>query len=238
MRAFENTVATKEQLGANLQAHFAADHFRQGRYWEGGKGCAVGCSLVDFGGKPDNHADYERLFGIPRVLARLEDGIFEGLPIEDAKTWPLRFVDAIRPGADLSMVWPRFAVWLLVDNEHGVVKFASEKSKIAIEAVADLYSRQIAGETVTRDQFDQAARYAAAAYAAAYAAADAADAAYAYAAADAAAAYAAADAAAAAYAAADAAAARGGANAAERVSVREDARRIQASKLLELLAAA
>jgi len=233
MLAFENTVATKDQLIANLEAHAAADHFVKGRYWENGKGCAVGCSLIDFGGRPDNHGDYERLFGIPRILARLEDGIFEGLPIEDAKTWPLRFARAIRPGADLSLVWPKFAVWLLVDKDHGVVKFAKENGRLAIEAVAALYARVIAGETVTREEFSKAAAAAyAAAYAYAAAAADAAAAAAAYA--DAAYADAAAAYAAAAYAYAYAR----GASSAERRRVREDARRAQADQLIALLEAA
>lgn len=92
MLAFtQPALVSKDELIASLEAHRAADRFAQGRYWEEGRGCAVGCSLVDFGVKPSDHGQYEPLFGIPRILARLEDGIFEGLPIDRAKEWPLRF---------------------------------------------------------------------------------------------------------------------------------------------------
>lgn len=138
MRAFIDTEVSKDQLIASIEAHHAADRIVQGRYWEDGRGCAVGCSLVDFKANPSDHAAYERLFGIPRVLARLEDGIFERLPKEAALEWPLRFTRAVREGSDLSLVWPKFAVWLLVDKDHGVVQFANETGKIAIEAVAHL----------------------------------------------------------------------------------------------------
>lgn len=163
MRAFTGTAVTKEQLVASLEAHAKADSFRQHYgYWRDGKGCAVGCSLRDFEANEADHSAYEKLFGIPRILARLEDGIFEGLPADKAREWPLRFANAVPVGADLSLVWPRFAHWLLVDKEHGVVRFAKEKSKLAIEAVAALYAGVIAGEKVEKEEFRAAAAYAAA----------------------------------------------------------------------------
>jgi hypothetical protein len=162
------------------------------------------------------------------VLARLEDGIFERLPPAEARGWPLRFTRAIREGADLSLVWPRFAVFLLVDKEYGVVQFVNEKNRLVVEAVAALYSRQIAGETVDREEFRQAADAAAAAAYAAYAAYAAA---YAYAAA------AAADADAAAYA-ADAAAYAADDRFHARKGGRKAAVRAQANHLIALLEAA
>ena len=192
MLAFTNTKVTKIELIASLERHAAADAFVKGYYWQDGKGCAVGCSLHDFHAMPGDHAAYEPLFGIPQVLARLEDGIFEGLPTDLAKEWPLRFAHAVRPGADLSGVWPRFAVWLLVDPEHGVLRHAqAAATRKVIQDVADGYSAGIDGRPLTRDEWIglrraaaaaaayAAATYAAATYAAAAAYAAAADATYA-----------------------------------------------------------
>lgn len=115
MKTFTNTVATKGQLLENIKNHMEADAFIKGIYWNDAskKGCAVGCSIVDFGGEPANHTEYERLFGIPTEIARLEDAIFEGLPLEDSKLWPLRFTNAVPVGVDLHDVFRRFKLAIL-----------------------------------------------------------------------------------------------------------------------------
>ena len=56
-------------------------------------------------------------FGIPVMLAHLEDRIFEGLANAEAKAWPERFMGAITPGADLSRVGWQFLHWILTDEE-------------------------------------------------------------------------------------------------------------------------
>jgi hypothetical protein len=223
--AYNNDAALKERLIATMRAHREAETLVQGVYWEDGRGCAVGCITHKQSYEAWKH--YEE-WGIPRILARLEDAIFEALPTDEARAWPERFLGAIQPGADLSQVWDRFAVWLLVDPTWGVLQFArTDAQRVAIQRVADLYARRLEGTTVALSDWEAARRAAYAAYAAAYAAA-AADAAYA--AADAA--YAAADAAAyAAYAAADAAAYAA-------YAARLKWRRAQADKLIELLEAA
>ena len=104
MLAFHSDPAIKDALLDQLAAHREADELIKGQYWEGGKGCAIGCSIHS-----GDHMEYERTFGIPVVLARLEDRMFEGLPNRLSRQWPERFSSAIRTGADLSMVWPRFA---------------------------------------------------------------------------------------------------------------------------------
>jgi hypothetical protein len=254
MQAYHADTELKNRFVTLLEGHAAADRIVQGRYWERGRGCAVGCSIESMrqisGRKDlahDDHAVYEEMIGVPRILARLEDGIFEGLPSEEAQSWPIRFASAIRPGADLSLVWSRFAVWLLVDPEAGVIRFArTVKQREAIQHVADLYQRQIGGEAIATSEWRA---YAAAAYdAAAYDAAAHAYAAYAAAAAAHAATTAAAHAAAAhattdaAYdAAAHAAAAHAttaAAHAAAANAARHQARIQQANYLIALLEAA
>ena len=108
--AFKDTAVTKPFVIKQLRDHAAADEIVKGQYWEGGKGCAVGCTIHS-----SNHAKYESRFGIPQMLARLEDCIFEGLPNGKAKAWPLRFMRAVEPGTDLSRVGWQFLHWLLTD---------------------------------------------------------------------------------------------------------------------------
>jgi hypothetical protein len=110
--AFRNATVTKPQILAQLRAHAKADEIEKGHYWDNGKGCAVGCTIHS-----GNHAEYESRFGIPRMLACLEDTIFEGLPNGEAKKWPLRFMSAVEPGADLSLVGWKFLHWLLTNKK-------------------------------------------------------------------------------------------------------------------------
>jgi hypothetical protein len=112
MLAFINTTVTKKAVLEQLRAHAEADELVKGHYWEAGKGCAVGCTIHS-----SRHVEYEVRFGIPEMLARLEDCIFEGLPNGTAKAWPVRFMTAVRPGSDLSYVGWKFLHWLLTDEK-------------------------------------------------------------------------------------------------------------------------
>lgn len=128
--AYHGDPAVKAKYLARVQAHRLADELRQCfGYWENGKGCAVGCTI--HGG---DHGAYETELGVPRILARLEDGMFETLPVAEAKEWPVSFLEAIPVGADLSMVWPRFAVWLLGDKEKAVIRQTQKLLELLREA--------------------------------------------------------------------------------------------------------
>lgn len=223
MIAFHGDKQIKEKYLQRVKAHEKADEIIKGIYWENGKGCAVGCTIHSA-----NHQAYETELGIPEALARLEDGIFESLPNDLAKTWPKRFLAAIEIGADLSDVVSKFMLWLLIDDNHGVINFArNHQQKEAIQSVADLYVLKLEGADI--DMMDwMDARSAAYTYAAYYAAADAAV----YAAAASATYYAAYYAADAVYAVAAVAAA---ASAADTYVARTNARIAQSEKLLELL---
>jgi hypothetical protein len=168
MLAYHNDPAIKSKLLADLQAHADADRLVKGQYWENGKGCAVGCTLHSVGadGAASNHAEYETRLGIPQMLARLEDTIFEGLPNADAMGWPVRFSAAIHPGADLSRVGWKWLHWLLT---NGLPRVNDVAATAAIKQRADILLPLMRGEPV-----DRAAAYAAGAAGAAGAAADAA----------------------------------------------------------------
>jgi hypothetical protein len=224
--AFLAEIAKHEQ--ADRIAHVGYATFKQNGKPTFSQGCAVGCSLesmriiegldsIEHG----NHALYEKYLGVPKALARLEDRLFENLPLADSLTWPRRFSEAIRPGADLSMAMPRFLLDLLSDPTGAVQQRCAKNEKIAavVEGVAALYRLWVEtgtkpSATQWREASDRSyAAYADAAYAYvvaayAYAAADAYVAVAAYAATDAAASYASADEAASYASAADARASR------------------------------
>jgi len=160
--------------------HKEADEIIHGKYWEDGKGCAVGCTIHS-----SDHSAYETELGIPQAIARLEDSIFEGLSNGDAKLFPEQFLTAINVGADLTGVADRFLYWLLVDPSDGVMRYArTDGQRRAMERVGDLYARKISGEEIERQEWISAREncwsvraavaYDAATYAAVYAAADAA----------------------------------------------------------------
>ncbi len=176
LTAFHGDSRIKARYIARVRQHFLHDQIVQGQYWENGKGCAVGCTLHTSSGE---HWRYETELGIPRVIAYLQDRIFEGLSNEEAKEFPLAFLKAIPVGADLSRVVAIFLRWLLVDDEAGVIRFCMGGTREAVERVGALYTRMLGGETISLSEWRQARSAAAAAaaadaYAAAYAAAAAA----------------------------------------------------------------
>lgn len=175
LAAFHGDPAIKKKYIDRIKHHMEMDNLIKGQYWDEskGKGCAIGCILNGDHNGNWWHQEYENQLGIPWIVGRLVDEIFEKLPFERSKVWTLEVHEAIEVGADLSDVWPQFAVWLLVDEKYGVINFAKdEKTSIIIQHVADLYKRYA---DVSKDEWTKArdnAYAAAAAYSdtAAYAA--------------------------------------------------------------------
>jgi hypothetical protein len=162
VKAFHNDMSIKNKYTARVLAHFEADELIKGRYWENGRGCAVGCTIHGA-----EHARYETELGIPEWLALLEDTIFEGLPLERAKVWPSEFLNVIHVGAELEKVKAPFMIFILKST---LDKFDHEKSpevKAVVERVIALYERGDA----TQEEFAARAAWAAEAADAARAAA-------------------------------------------------------------------
>ena len=153
--AYHNDVKIKEKILNQLQEHYESDEIVQGIYWENGKGCAVGCTIHS-----SNHKEYETKFGIPVQLAYLEDKIFEGLPNDLSKEWPIRFMSSINVGADLSKVWAKFVIWLLEYKKDGVIKYANtDEHKIIIRTVAELYKKSLTEEVNEKEFIDASDLY-------------------------------------------------------------------------------
>jgi len=144
----------KARVLAGLEAHRAADEIVQGVYWENGRGCAVGCVLHDLNPRrpASDHTRFEDELGIPEQLAWLIDGIFEALPAEHAKDWPLRVMAAIPVGADLSGVWDRFASWMLHDLAD-----AGHDPDGVVSRMAGLFDRAISGDEPGESEWHRAA---------------------------------------------------------------------------------
>ncbi len=101
MIAYLNDPQLKADMLAELDEHRRLDQIVKGTYGEGTngdwKGCAVGCAIHSLNRKrgtkysTSDHTAYEVGFGIPQMLARLEDGIFENLPDPVYLDWPILF---------------------------------------------------------------------------------------------------------------------------------------------------
>ena len=121
--AYHGDIAVKEKYLSRVVAHRKADEIQHGFYWENGKGCAVGCTI-----EGANHSRYETELGIPKKLAYLEDVLFEEMKNGESKLWPERFLKAIKPGADLSLVVPKFIVWQFEDSKVGLKNLKEVKN--------------------------------------------------------------------------------------------------------------
>lgn len=115
--AFHNDPAIKQKYLARVQAHAQADEIVQGKYWENGKGCAVGCTIHS-----DRHADFAVELGLPEWLALLEDRLFENLSNDAARKFPVEFLESIPVGADLEPVKWKFFAYLIRENIERVTQ--------------------------------------------------------------------------------------------------------------------
>lgn len=106
MYAYHGKFTIKRDIIKKLAQHRAADRLQQGSYgrteYDGRifSACGVACTV---GG--NNHIAYEKEFGFPEAIARIEDNLFEGMTKpSDYKSWPSRLMKAANIGADLSTV--------------------------------------------------------------------------------------------------------------------------------------
>ncbi len=152
LRAFHGKQEVKDKYIERVQAHATADEIVKGKYWEDGKGCAVGCTI-----EGSDHERYETELGIPEQIAHIEDALFEELPNGTAKAFPLKFLEAIPVGADLSLVCAKLVVWQFEDEKYGLkhLKEVQEDKEVYgfCEEVVALYKRESAGDTPTQGEF-------------------------------------------------------------------------------------
>lgn len=100
------TTRNTDKLRREVAAHVAADTITQGIYWdtENLRGCFIGC-LAHSNDPEANEAEY----GLPVMLQRIAENIFEKLPAEEAKAFFAALPDAVKcDGKDLSKVHWQF----------------------------------------------------------------------------------------------------------------------------------
>lgn len=127
MTAYHGDETLKTHVLDQLRAHREAGRIKQASFWEWGKGCE----------------NFPALWGIPIELAYLMGSLFEyrwNVP----EGWPLRVMEAIPVGADLSHVWGRWALWMLRNLP---------RESPGTLAVAGLYERRLAGTEPSREEW-------------------------------------------------------------------------------------
>jgi hypothetical protein len=151
-----------DQLRQQVAAHVAADSIAQGVYWNEGnkRGCFIGCLAHS-----DDLGINEQTYGLPVMVQRIAESIFEALPDDEAKAFFAALPDAVGcDGKDLSKVG-----WQFLAAELRALPEQPGEVQVVIDPV-------IAGMDLLASGQERAAAAAAArvAWAAARAAADAA----------------------------------------------------------------
>ena len=93
-------------LRAAVAAHVAADQVVQQTYWDNKKqhGCFIGCLTHS-----DDPHIAEKKYGLPIMVQRIAESIFERLPADEATAFFAAFPDAVQcDGKDLSRVGWQF----------------------------------------------------------------------------------------------------------------------------------
>ena len=139
MMSFFGSQCLRDAVVERVREHQRLDQIAQSIYWDGSKGCAIGCVLHS-----GEHMAFEQQLGLPVFLAYLDEHIFEKLPLEEAKGWPLRFIEAVPVGVDLELVFPRFMHWLLSDPD-GVRQYADARTVPIMDTIVAMYARRIEG---------------------------------------------------------------------------------------------
>ena len=164
-----------DQLRQQVAAHVAADSIAQGIYWDerNKRGCFIGCLAHS-----DDPGINEQTYGLPVMVQRIAESIFEALPAYEAKAFFAALPDAVGcDGKDLSKVG-----WQFLAAELRALPAQTAEVQVVIDPVIagmDLLAsgQEWAAATAARAAAAVAADAADAAADAAVAAADAADAA-------------------------------------------------------------
>jgi hypothetical protein len=184
--AWHGRADLKEAAVRRMHQHREDDSFIQGLFVEanvdaaaGYRGCFHGCLTTEALMSEQNirsaaflrirttwYDEGQRLFGIPTALGVLLDKTFEALDPAECAAFAVDTVEAIPVGADLTGVLDRLAYEVLTDEWHGMreVTAADTDERQAVDRVAELFRRRIAGDEPLRTEWVAAGDAAAAAY--------------------------------------------------------------------------
>ena len=146
MIAYHGKQEVKDIYVNRMQAHMDADELIRGTGFENGKGCAVGCTLNNY-----SHTQFESELGVPEGIARLLDTLHEGTSAEVWPTLSLRFLNAIKPGADLAKVSNHINLFILNRNKVRTAALKDLDGEVrgvviaAIDQCIELHASELAG---------------------------------------------------------------------------------------------
>jgi len=149
------TALTKNHdiLTAEVKKHIEADAVVQGKYWDGSKGCFIGCLTHS----NDPEQAFER-FGIPTAVMRLAENIFEMLSPAEARDFFAALPQAVgRDGRDLSRVH-----WAFLAAELSALPATRDDIQAVIDPVIAGMDQLASGGDWSRADAARAAAYAAA----------------------------------------------------------------------------
>ena len=169
-----------DKLRQEVAEHVAADSIVKGTYWdsENKRGCFIGCLA-----KSNDPAINETAYGLPVMVQRIAESIFEALPLNEAKEFFAALPDAVScDGKDLTKVsWQFLATELRnLPEQPAEIQAVIDPVIAGVDLLAN--GREWSASVAAAAARAAARADAAAAYAAAYAARAAAWAADAYAA--------------------------------------------------------
>src|SRR6056297_3375733 len=117
-----------EKLTVEVKRHIEADAVVQGDYWDGSKGCFIGCLAHS-----NDATKLGDLYGLPLPLVKICENIFESLPAEGAKDFFAAIPDAVgRDGKDLSRVH-----WAFLASELRALPEVDTDTQKVIDTVID-----------------------------------------------------------------------------------------------------
>jgi len=117
-----------DQLRQQVAAHVAADAITQGSYWDedSKRGCFIGCLAHS-----DDPGINEQTYGLPVMVQRIAESIFESLPDDEAKAFFAALPDAVGcDGKDLSKVG-----WQFLAAELRALPAQTAKIQVVIDPV-------------------------------------------------------------------------------------------------------
>ena len=145
MLTFNNDLELKKELIEILKHHRELDAYIQGQWLDvdsgkiegnGFRGCFYGCTMQT---AEEPILKFSEKYFIDLGIVSISEKIFEGLPINQAKLFPLDLIEAIPVGLDLNIVKSKWNVVLLTDQLRFVGE-GSEQEK-AIKQVISLFDK-------------------------------------------------------------------------------------------------
>lgn len=129
-----------------MQAYLNDSKIRERFLTKDGSGCSIHDVLRD---EKECRRRFEEDLGIPVIFILIVDHIWNELPDELAKEFPLLVMSSISAGQDFSKVLHRLILSLLVDEEVGPLKHVKEGFQTyVIQNIINTYKRYVDGGEV------------------------------------------------------------------------------------------